>query len=144
MSGEHAEVVIPATPDEVRGVLLDPLALPAWNPAFYTVSGPTQAAIGVQYRIRVRPGLTGVAEYTTITPNRIGLAWNVPGFREVGSWTFEPRGAGTFARHEFQQSGPLATALRPAHRGVAGLRMERLAQYLLLTPLHPVVRPEDR
>lgn len=144
MSCQHAELAIPATPDEVRRVLLDPLALPAWNPAFHSVAGPLQAAIGVQYRIRVRPGLTGVAEYTEISPNRIGLAWNVPGFHEVGSWTFEPRGAGTLARHEFQQSGPLATALRPAYRGVAGLRLQRLAEYLLTTPPYPAVSLEDR
>jgi len=59
MRAQHATSAIPATPADVRRLLLDPLALPSWNPAFQSIDGPTRPAAGTRYAIRVRPGLTG-------------------------------------------------------------------------------------
>jgi hypothetical protein len=69
----------------------------------------------------VRPGLTGWLEYTRIGRDRIG-------FDETGSWTIESSGGGTLVHHRFQHTGPLASALRHAYRGVAALRLQRLAR----------------
>jgi hypothetical protein len=76
----------------------------------------------------VRPGLTGWLEYTRIGRDRIDIAWHVPGFDETGSWTIESSGGGTLVHHRFQHTGPLASALRHAYRGVAALRLQRLAR----------------
>lgn len=144
MSTQHAALILPAAPTDVRRLLLEPLALPAWNPAFQSVEGPPQPAPGHRYAIRVRPGLTGSLEYTRIGPDRIDIAWHVPGFRETGSWTLEPEGALTLAHHWFEHTGPLASALRHAFQGVASLRLQRLAEQLLVdardTAAHPPVR----
>ena len=130
MSTEHAMLPVPATAVDVHRILLDPRALPDWNPAFNAVVGPPTPQPGVSYAIRVRPGLTGTLEYTTITPHLVEITWQVPGFRETGSWTVEQQGASTVVSHEFRHSGPLASALRRNYRGVAALRLQRLAQRL--------------
>jgi hypothetical protein len=127
MNTQCADLVLPATLPEVQRVLLDPLALPAWNPALQSVEGPQQPAPGFHYTIKVRPGLTGSLEYTSISTDRIEIAWQVTGFRETSSWTLEPHGPSTIARHEFEHAGPLASALRHAYQGVAALRLQRLA-----------------
>lgn len=59
MTAQQAELTVPASADDVRRVLLDPLALPDWNEAFLSLSGPAEPVVGQSYRIRVRPGLTG-------------------------------------------------------------------------------------
>lgn len=125
---QHATQAVGGSPADVRRLLLDPLALPSWNPAFHSVDGPPQPSPGVRYVIRVRPGLTGSLEYTRIGGDRIDIAWRVPGFQEMGSWTIEPTGAGTLVHHRFEHAGALASALRAAYRGVAALRLERLAR----------------
>ncbi|MGH9248264.1 MAG: SRPBCC family protein [Acidimicrobiales bacterium] len=130
MSTQHANLAVAAAPAAVRRLLLDPLALPAWNPAFHSVQGSPQPAPGLRYAIRVRPGLSGSLEYTRIGPDRVDITWHVPGFRETGSWTLEPHGTGTLAHHQFEHTGPLASALRHAYQGVALLRLQRLAQQL--------------
>lgn len=127
MSAQHATSVIRATPTEVRRLLLDPLALPSWNPAFRSIDGPPNPAPGTRYAIRVRPSLTGSLEYTRIGRDRIDMTWDVPGFHETGSWTIERDDAGTLVQHRFEHTGPLASALRRAYRGVAPLRLQRLA-----------------
>jgi len=66
VSVQHATSAIPAAPAVVRRLLVDPLALPSWNPAFQSIDGPSQPAAGTRYTIRVRPGLTGWLEYTRI------------------------------------------------------------------------------
>jgi uncharacterized protein YndB with AHSA1/START domain len=128
MSAQNATSVIRAAPTEVRRLLLDPLALPSWNPAFHSVDGPPDAAPGTRYAIRVRPGLTGSLEYTRVGLDRIDMAWDVPGFHETGWWTIQPDDAGTLVHHRFQHTGRLASALRRAYRGVAPLRLQRLAR----------------
>jgi hypothetical protein len=61
---------------------------------------------------------------SVIEPDRIEITWQVPGFREVGTWTIAADGQVT---HTFEQTGPLATVLRPAYRNIATIRLARLA-----------------
>ncbi len=120
---EHATDTVPASPAAIRHVLLEALALPEWNEAFLGIDGPADPTIGTRYAIRVRPGLTGELQYTRIEPDRIEITWQVPGFREVGTWTIA---AGSEVTHTFEQTGPLATVLRPAYRNIATIRLARL------------------
>ena len=124
---EEATRSIPATPEAIRAVLLDPLALPLWNEAFINIEGPATPSIGQPYALRVRPGLKGQLEYTAIDADRIELSWHVPGFHETGLWIV----GADMVRHSFTQSGPLAAVLRPAYRGIAAVRLERLAARLM-------------
>jgi hypothetical protein len=124
---EQATETIHAHPSAIRQVLLDALALPEWNEAFLAIDGPHGADHGSQYALRVRPGFAGELHYTVVEPDRIQIIWQVPGFREVGTWTISPDSEVT---HTFEQSGPLATVLRPAYRNVAAIRLARLANRL--------------
>ncbi|MEI8410357.1 MULTISPECIES: SRPBCC family protein [unclassified Kribbella] len=117
---EQATDTIPASQAAIRHVLLDALALPEWNEAFLAIEGPHD---GDHYALRVRPGLTGELQYTVIEPDRIEITWQVPGFREVGTWTVT---ADSQVTHTFEQTGPLAAVLRPAYRNVATIRLARL------------------
>ncbi|MFI6680164.1 SRPBCC family protein [Kribbella sp. NPDC050470] len=128
---EQATMVIPATPNRIRAVLLDPRALPLWNEAFLSVDGPAQPAVGQRYALRVRPGLSGRLEYAVIEADRIELRWEVPGFRESGTWTIGESG---LVGHDFTQAGPLATLLRTAYRGIAAVRLDRLADRVRQLP----------
>jgi hypothetical protein len=118
---EQATDTVPASQAAIRHVLLDALALPEWNEAFLSIEGPGDDA---RYTLRVRPGLTGELQYTAIEPDRVEITWQVPGFREIGTWTLAADGQVT---HSFEQTGPLATVLRPAYRNVATIRLARLA-----------------
>jgi uncharacterized protein YndB with AHSA1/START domain len=128
MTSQRATRLINAPLSQVRDALLDPRALPEWNPAFRTVAGPVGAATGVSYPITVRGGLTGAWQYATIEDQRIDTTWRVPGFHENGTWRFERHGPDTLVTHEFRHEGPLARLLSNAYRGVAELRLDRLAQ----------------
>jgi len=120
---EKASLAINGSPADV---LLDPLALPLWNEAFLSIDGPATPAVGVRYTLRVRPGLSGWLEYTAITPGRIEVSWQVPGFRERGEWLLEDGPEGSMVTHSFEHGGPLAAVLRSAYRGIAAVRLERL------------------
>ncbi|MEU4192918.1 SRPBCC family protein [Kribbella sp. NPDC026611] len=124
---EQATETINAGPAAIRQVLLDAHALPEWNEAFQAIDGPHTADLGSQYALRVRPGFAGELHYTVVEPDRIQIIWQVPGFREVGTWTISPDSQVT---HTFEQSGPLATVLRPAYRNIATIRLARLANRL--------------
>ncbi|GAB3955146.1 hypothetical protein GCM10027614_63540 [Micromonospora vulcania] len=80
------------------------------------------------FRILVHPGLRGTWRYTRTDTERIDTLWSVPGFTETGIWHVEPRGDGSLVTHEFTHRGPLAAVLASAYRGVAELRLDRLAQ----------------
>ena len=121
---EQATDTIPADTAAIRHVLLDALQLPEWNEAFLSIHGPADASVGTSYALKVRPGLSGELQYTVIEPERIEIVWQVPGFREVGTWTIT---AGNQVTHTFEQTGPLATVLRPAYRNIATIRLARLA-----------------
>lgn len=102
--------------------------MPEWNEAFRSIAGPAVAAVDTPYRITVRGGLSGRFTYTTIAPDRLVTEWQVPGFREVGTWRFEHDGTQTVVVHEFTHAGPLATLLRSAYAGIAAVRLERLRE----------------
>jgi hypothetical protein len=78
--------------------------------------------VGQRYQLRVRPGITGWLEYTHISPTRIDVTWQIPGFREQGVWLFDTG----LVTHSFEHTGALAAVLRPAYRGIAAVRLERL------------------
>jgi hypothetical protein len=121
---EQATETIPADAVAIRHVLLDALSLPEWNEAFLAIDGPIEAALGARYSLKVRPGLAGELQYSVVESDRIEIVWRVPGFQEVGTWTIGPDSQVT---HTFEQSGPLATVLRPAYRNIATIRLARLA-----------------
>jgi len=133
---QQAHLLVHAQPPRVRAALLDPTSLPDWNPAFLTISGSTSAAIGERYPITVRPGISGTFAYTEISDRRIGTAWSAPGFHEDATWELQPHESGTLVSHWFEQTGPLAMLLRRAYRGVAELRLGRLADRVSERPRH--------
>jgi hypothetical protein len=129
-SEQSANLLIHATAQQTRATLLAPMSLPDWNPAFRSIAGPDAAVIGERYPITVRPGLAGYFEYTSIEPDRIETHWEVPGLSETGYWHLRQGGPGTDVSHGFRHAGPLAALLSPAYRGVARLRLDRLARRL--------------
>jgi hypothetical protein len=56
------------------------------------------------------------------------MRWDVPGFTETASWQLAQHSNRTEVTHRLPHAGPLATLLSPAYRGVAELRLTRLAQ----------------
>ena len=130
MNNQQETMLIQAPLHRVQQTLLDPLALPEWNPAFLTISGPANAATGVRYPIAIRGGLRGYFEYQSIEAHRIDTTWHVPGFTETGRWQLEPYDETTVVIHGFQHQGTLARILSRGFDGVAELRLNRLAQRL--------------
>jgi hypothetical protein len=118
---EQATLQVNGSPADV---LLDARALPSWNEAFLSIDGPETPVVGQRYHLRVRPGFTGWLEYTAISPSRIDITWQVPGFHEQGVWLIND----AMVTHSFEHTGPLAAVLRPAYRGIAAVRLERLKQ----------------
>jgi uncharacterized protein YndB with AHSA1/START domain len=131
MTAQRATMHLAAPPQDVRDVLLDPLALPQWNEAFRSIAGPPQPTVGTRYQLTVRPGLPGHWEYTAIEPDRVEASWHMPGFHEHGTWTLRAQRTGTLVTHAFDHTGPLAAVLSNAYRGVAQLRLHRLDRRLL-------------
>ncbi|MEU3186684.1 SRPBCC family protein [Streptomyces sp. NPDC006923] len=126
MTGRQATRFLDATPAQVRDALLNPLALPGWNPAFKHLDGPARATTGVPYGLTVIGGFTGTWHYTRTEEREIAYTWQIPGFRETGTWHLRPLNEGTRVTHGFTHEGPLARALAKAYRGVAELRLDRL------------------
>ena len=127
MTVERATRVVQADAARVRELLSRPLELPDWNPAFTHLTGPATAVQDHPYELVARGGLRGTFVYTMMLEHRVDMRWEVPGLRETGTWMLEPVPGGTMVTHEFAQAGPLAVALRRATRGVATLRLGRLA-----------------
>ena len=127
MNVQQAALTIAAPVQAIRHVLLRPLEFPDWNPAFRTFAGPPAATSGVKYPMTVRPGLSGEFWYGAITDNHIETRWEVPAMAEVGTWDLQEHGALTLVTHAFQHTGPLAKLLSGAFRGVAEVRLARLA-----------------
>ncbi|WP_326600313.1 SRPBCC family protein [Streptomyces sp. NBC_01803] len=123
----HASRVIDVPVHRVLDTLLDPLALPAWNPAIRRVRGPSAARPGATYTITLR-GLPGHLTYDETGPRRVAMRWRMPGFAEDGTWQLQPGRQGVVVSHDFTHRGPLASLLEPAYREVAELRLERLAR----------------
>lgn len=125
MSAQGARVLA-AAPGVVGGLLLRPLALPEWNPAFTAIGGSATATVGERHPLSATGGLRGEFRYTEISPTRIGMAWEVPGMRETCTWTLEAVPGGTRVTHDVERHGPLAFALRGALARLPGLRLDRL------------------
>jgi hypothetical protein len=127
VTAQRALLSIPAPVQAIRHVLLRPLEFPDWNPAFRTLTGPPAATLGVRYPTAVRPGLSGQFWYTAITENHIETRWEMPAMAEVGTWDLHQHGALTPVTHALEHTGPLAKLLSGAFRGIADLRLARLA-----------------
>jgi uncharacterized protein YndB with AHSA1/START domain len=119
--------IIAAPAELVRGILLRPLALPEWNPAFLAIAGSADAAIGHVHSLTVAGGLRGEFRYTAIEPDRVDMMWNVPGMLERCSWVLEPERRGTRVSHEVRRTGPLAIVLRSQTQTLPRLRLNRLS-----------------
>ena len=112
----------------VRDILLRPLDLPSWNPAFLEIEGSPVAQTGQAYRLTALRGLRGTFRYDAIEADRIVMVWDVPGLHERCVWTVEPVDDGVRVGHEVERTGPLSILLRPALAGLADLRLDRLQQ----------------
>lgn len=125
MSAGSRTIAAPA--EFVRGILLRPLALPSWNPAFLAIGGGADAAIGHPHSLTVTGGLRGEFRYIAIEPDRVDMEWNVPGMLERCSWVLEPDHGGTRVSHEVQRTGPLAIVFRSQTETLPRLRLDRLS-----------------
>lgn len=135
MTAQEGTRIIDAPLGRIRELLLDAERLPEWNPAFWSVEPPPRDDAATDHAIVVRPGLHGTWCYTRVDDRRIDAVWQVPGLRETGTWLLEPDGASaTTVTHAFSQNGTLARLLAGAYRGVAGLRLDRLAAQVGAAP----------
>ncbi len=128
MTTQQNEILIRAPLERVREILLRPLELPEWNPAFTALTGPAHPAEGDSYGLTIRSGLTGSLTYEHIDIQHVALHWSTVGFRESATWSLEPIGTATRVVHEFDHEGGLALLLRQAFRTVAQQRNERLKE----------------
>lgn len=119
--------LIDAEPTTVRAILLEPLRLPEWNPAFVELRGPETAEENIGYGLTGIRGLRGTFQYSSIRPDFIQMDWTVPGMRETSAWQLAPSGRGTTVTHTVGRSGSLALLLAHTLSGLAQLRLERLA-----------------
>ncbi len=128
MNTVASHILVPAPVRIVRQILLEPIDLAEWNPAFLSVKGPSQALTGRRYPLVARGALRGHWEYLSIGESLIEGRWEVPGLTETNSWSLLPHDEGTHVTHSFTHQGGLAALLRPAFAGVADLRLNRLAE----------------
>jgi hypothetical protein len=127
MTGDRGSRLIPASITVVRDILLRPVELPSWNPAFLAIEGPVIPRAGRIYKLTALHGLRGTFQYSAISETVIEMTWVVPGLREECSWTLHPRANDVVeVSHEVHRSGLLAVALRTALSGLAVLRLDRL------------------
>lgn len=129
MASYQAELAIPVPPLIVRAILLEPAALPQWNPGFRSVGGLERARLGFRYPIAVRGGLTGFLEYAAIGDRRVEIGWHVAGLTETGSWALAQEGNQTRVRHRVERSGPLTVLMRTGTADLAGQRLRRLREH---------------
>lgn len=123
-------VHIQAPASEILAILLDPAALPEWNPAFSEVSAEGTATVGLSNPIRVRGLLRGELVYDRISDSEVAMTMRIPGMTEQGTWQLAESPGGTTVTHAFTQSGMLAQLLESATRDVAGLRVNRLREWV--------------
>lgn len=119
---------IDAEPTTVRAILLDPVRLPEWNPAFVELAGPREAQENVAYALTGIRGLRGSFRYSLIAPDTIVMKWNVPGLHETSVWQTASAFGSTVVTHDVSRSGPLARLLANTLSGLADLRLSRLSQ----------------
>lgn len=128
MTIDRGRRLIPVPPQAIAAQLRRPLDLPGWNPLFASLTGVPDATVGTRYELTLRLGLHGTFAYSALDDDRIGMTWEVPGMREDCTWTImaAPDG-GSIVTHVVERSGPLAAVLSGATRGIADLRLDRLA-----------------
>lgn len=127
MTDQPENILIHTNVRDVSNVLLQVAQLAQWNPGFQSIAGNPTAHIGEPHPIRVRGGLPGQFQYDLISPERIESSWQVPGLRETSLWQLHVAAdQSTAVTHDFAQSGPLATLLRPSAVRVARRRLVRL------------------
>lgn len=119
---------IPARAERIRGILLDPAAMPDWNPALLALTGGGPAVVGHRYPIVLRGGFHGRMVYRSITDSRVDIDFDLGVGRENGWWelTDQPEAGITVVRHAFVHPGLAGRIMAGAFRGVAELRVGRL------------------
>ena len=128
MTTDQGRRHVPASPATIAETLLLPLALPAWNPLFSELTGSREPRIGDEYELALTIGLRGSFSYSSLDPERVGMTWQVPGMREESVWIIRAVPGGSLVSHNLERTGPLALIMGGGIRGVAHLRLERLAQ----------------
>src|SRR5262245_38661353 len=123
----QAAVTVAAPIAMVRHVLLSPLELPNWNPAFRRLTGPQNPTLGDRYQLSVRSRLTGHVWYAASGATHIETRWKVPGLAEDASWDLNAHDRTTMVTHRFQHTGQLTPLLERAFSGVGDRRLGRLA-----------------
>ncbi len=138
MSEQQAALPVRASAEQVMDLLRKPALLPAWNPAFISLAADGPVTLGAHFPLRVRPGLAGNFEYITLEPLLVGMRWSVAGLVEDSRWRVEPQASGrSIVTHWLRRRGPLASVLARADRGIAGLRLARLDEFLAGTTATP-------
>ncbi|NJP68748.1 hypothetical protein [Streptomyces spiramenti] len=132
--------------DATRAILLDPGALPEWNPAITGLTLPPvvgtsreRPTVGHRYPVTGVRGLRGHLSYTGIDEDRITMRISLNGLTEDNWWTLveaDGDAPATLVGHGISHRGPLALLLSAAFRGVCDLRLDRLAARLR-TAGHP-------
>lgn len=130
MTTDEGQRHVPAAPHSIAETLLDPLGLPGWNPLFRELRGRREPRVGEVYELVLSIGLRGSFSYTSQEANRVGMTWHVPGLREESSWTLRGVAGGTVVTHRLERTGSFAALIGHGIRGVADLRLERLAATL--------------
>lgn len=128
MTVDRGERLLPLPAATITATLLRPIDLPGWNPLFTRLIGDPVPRVGGRYELMLRFGMRGTFAYTEVGPDRIGMTWQVPGLHEDCEWTVRSGAGGTVVTHRLERSGPLSAALGGAIRGVADLRLDRLAR----------------
>jgi hypothetical protein len=127
-----ATIDIRAGHEAISGLLLDPSAVPEWNPAITRAhTRETQARPGVPYGVTVRSLLRGTLSYA---PQHSGLLveyeMRAPGAVETGSWRLHRVDASTTAvEHSFEHGGFLLSRMGAAFEQVAHWRLSRLKSF---------------
>jgi hypothetical protein len=125
--GDSGSRLIPVPVQVVGSILLRPVELPSWNPAFVNIEGPAVPRSGEMYQLTALQGLRGTFHYPAISEGLVEMTWAVPGLRETCSWTLRPeRSDMVEVSHEVHRTGALAVVLRAAMTGLADLRLNRL------------------
>jgi hypothetical protein len=133
MMSDSATIRTPASAQEVRAILLDPAGMPGWNPALLSLTGASgPAQVGLRYPVVLRGGFRGHMLYRAVEAARIEIDYTFPilGW-EHGAWelTNLPDG-GTQVVHTFRHPGIVGRLTAGMFRGVAALRVGRLADLL--------------
>ena len=132
MTVYSATTGIRADPATVLRVLLDPSAVPEWNPAITRVATlETEARPGVAYGVTVRSLLRGTLTYAPRHSDLlVEYEMRAPGAVEKGRWLLHGAGGGTTeVEHSFEHGGFLLARMSSAFERVASWRLERLKSF---------------